>query len=163
MSRISCFQDVWSQGRVNNEVTFLSSIRQKIIERFKLEWSTKISDSDRFSTYRIIKSVLQAEKYLKNITIKKFRDTLIRLRLGINELGVNKRLQPESVNKTCPLCPNVLEHEFHLLFSCPVYADMRHKYLRQFIVHDVELSFNSLFENASINASRNVACLLSMP
>ena len=71
--------------------------------------------------------------------------------------GVNKRFQPESVNKTCPLCPNVLEDDFHLLFSCPVYADIRHKYLRRFIVHDVELSFNSLFQNASIDASRQIS------
>ena len=67
------FQVVLTQGRVNNEVAFLSSIRQKITERFRLEWSTKIFDSDRFSTYRILKSVLQAAKYLNNITIKKFR------------------------------------------------------------------------------------------
>ena len=119
---------------------------KKTIERFKLEWSTKISDSDRFSTYRIFRSVLQAEKYINDITIKKFRDIIIRLRLGIYELGVNKRFQPESVNKTCPLRSNVLEDVFHLLFNCPVYADIRYKYLRQFIVHDVELSFNSLFK-----------------
>ena len=56
------FQDVWSQGRVNNEVTFLSSIRQKIIERFKLEWSTKISDSDRFSTKRIYSNQFSRQK-----------------------------------------------------------------------------------------------------
>ena len=118
---------------------------KKTIERFKLEWSTKISDSDRFSTYHIFKSVLQAGKYFNDITIKKFRDTLIRLRLGINELGVNKRFQLESMNKTCPLCPNVLEDEFHILFTCPVNADIRFEYPRQFIVHDVELSFNSLF------------------
>ena len=140
------FQDVWTQGRVNNEVAFLYSIGQKMVERFKLEWSTKISDSDRFSTYRIFRSVLQAEKYINDITIKKFRDIIIRLRLGIYELGVNKRFQPESVNKTCPLRSNVLEDVFHLLFNCPVYADIRYKYLRQFIVHDVELSFNSLFK-----------------
>ena len=128
------FQVVLTQGRVNNEVAFLSSIRQKITERFRLEWSTKIFDSDRFSTYRIFRSVLN------DITNKKFRESIIRLRLGINELGVNKRFQLESANKTFPFCPNVLEDEFHLLFNCPVYADIRHKYLRQFIIHDVENS-----------------------
>ena len=130
---------------------------KKTIERFKLKWSTKISDSDRFSTYHIFKSVLQAGKYFNDITIKKFRDTLIRLRLGINELGVNKRFQLESMNKTCPLCPNVLEDETHLLFNCPVYANVRLKYLGQFIVHDVELSLNSLLKNASIDSSRKIS------
>ena len=139
------FLDVWTQGRVNNEVVFLSSIMQKKkkkkkIERFELEWSTKLSHSDIFSAYRIFKSVLPAVKYLNDIMIKKFRDTIIRLRLGINELGVNKRFQLESVNKTCPLCSNILKDEFHRLFTCPIYADILHKYLRQFVVHDVELS-----------------------
>ena len=56
------FQVVLTQGRVNNEVAFLSSIRQKITERFRLEWSTKIPDSDIFSTYLIFQLVLRAEK-----------------------------------------------------------------------------------------------------
>ena len=51
------FQDVWAQGGVSNEAAFLSAIRQKMIQRFKLEWSTKISNSDRFSTYHLFKSV----------------------------------------------------------------------------------------------------------
>ena len=136
---------------MNDEVAFFPSIRQGMIERFRLERITKILDSDRFSTYRIFRSVLN------DITIKKFRESIIRLRLGINELGINKRFQPESVNKTCPFCPNVLEDEFHLLFNCPVYANTRNKCLRQFSAHEAELSFNSLFQNASIDASRNVA------
>ena len=118
------FQDVWAQGGVSNEAAFLSAIRQKMIQRFKLEWSTKISNSDRFATYLLFKSVHQAEKYLTDITIKKFRDTLIRLRLGINELGVNKRFQPENATKTCLFCPVVLEDEIHFLFICPVYAEV---------------------------------------
>ena len=75
---------------MSNEAAFLSAIRQETIQRFKLERSTKISNSNRFATYLLFKSVHQAEKYVNDITIKKFRDTLIRLRLGINELGVKK-------------------------------------------------------------------------
>ena len=72
-------------------------------------------------------------------------------------ISINKHFQPESVNKTCPFCPNVPEDKFHLLFNCPLYADIRHKYLRQFIVQDVELSLNSLFKKTSIVTSRKVA------
>ena len=85
------FQDIWAQGGANNETAFLSAIRQTII-RFKLEWSTKISNSDRFATYHLFKSFHQAENYLNDITIKKFRDTLIRLRLGINEFWSKQTL-----------------------------------------------------------------------
>ena len=58
----------------------------KLISFCQEEWHTKISNSDRFSTYRSFKSIHVAEKYLNDITIKFFRDTSIRLRLGINEL-----------------------------------------------------------------------------
>ena len=89
-----------------------------MIERFKQEWFTKISESERFSTYFSFKSPHQLETYLNAITIKKFRDTLIRLRLGINYLGVNKRILCDSfVNKNCPFCPDILEDESHFLFS----------------------------------------------
>ena len=51
------FQDVWTSGRVDNEKAFLSSITQRMIQRFKQEWNAKISDSDRFSVYGSFKSV----------------------------------------------------------------------------------------------------------
>ena len=93
-----------------------------MIERFKQEWFTKISESERFSTYFSFKSVHQLETYLNAITIKKFRDTLIRLRLGINDLGVNKRFLCDSfVNKNCPFCPDILEEEF---ISCSAVQPM---------------------------------------
>ena len=80
----SCgFQDVWTSGRVDNEKAFISSFKQRMIERFKQKWNAKISDSDRFSTYHSFKSVHQLETFLNTIKIKRFRDTLIRLRLGL--------------------------------------------------------------------------------
>ena len=108
-----------------------------MIERFKQEWFTKISESERFSTYSSFKSVHQLETYLNDTTIKKFRDTLIRLRLGINDLGVNKRfLCDSSVNKNCPFCPDILEDESHFLFCCTAYDEARRKYLSHIIVLD---------------------------
>ena len=67
-----------------------------MIERFKQKWNAKISDSDRFSTYDSFKSVHQLESFLNTIIIKKFSDTLIRLRIGLIELGVNKRFKRDS-------------------------------------------------------------------
>ena len=90
------FHAVWTNGRVKNEKAFLSAFKQRMIERFKQEWFDKISESERFSTYFSFKTVHQLETYLNDITIKKFRDSLIRLLLGINELGVNKRFLCDS-------------------------------------------------------------------
>ena len=62
------FQDAWTAG-VANETSFLSAFKTKMVERFQ-EWHTKISSSDRFSTYRSFKFIHVAEKYLNDITIK---------------------------------------------------------------------------------------------
>ena len=42
------FHDVWTDGRVENEKAFLSAFKKRMIERFKQEWFTKISESERF-------------------------------------------------------------------------------------------------------------------
>ena len=41
----------WTNGRVENEKAFLSAFKLRMIERFKQERFTEISESERFSTY----------------------------------------------------------------------------------------------------------------
>ena len=43
------------------------------------------------------------------------------------------------------------------MFICLVYAEIRHKYLKELIDKDVEPSFTSVFENPSVDANRKVA------
>ena len=127
-------------------------------ERLKQEWFTKTSESERFSTYFSFNTVHRLETYFNDITINKFRDTLIRLQLGINDLGVNKRFLCDSfVNKNCPFCPDISEDESHFLFCCPAYDDVQRNYLSHFIVPDTVRSLNSVFDNASIGQLRKLA------
>jgi hypothetical protein len=120
------FQDAWTNENVN-ETYLLRFVKQKLIENFRQEWLFKVQTSDRFSTYRLFKVVHQAEKYINDITIKKFRDCLIRFRFGINELAANKRYH--AVSNTCPFCPESVENEDHFLCECPAYSIVRTKYL----------------------------------
>ena len=111
----------------------------------------KKSNSDRFSTYRRVKSIHVAEKYLNDITITKFRDTLIRLCFGINELKVNERYGSDNVtNKNC----SFLEDESHFLLHCPVYSAIRHKYIAEFT--EMPHTLNQLLETPSTFVSRKV-------
>ena len=129
-----------------------------MIERFKREWNTKISKSDRFSTYVSFKSVHQLETFLNNITITSFWDTLTRLQLGIIELGVNKCFKGDSfVNENCSFCPSILEGESHFLFCCPTYADIRRKYLLEINVHGITPSLSCVFENSITDLLRELA------
>ena len=112
---------VWTDGRVENEKAFLSAFKQRMKESFKQEWSTKISESERFSTYFSFNRVHRLETHLNDITINKFRDTLIRLRLGINDLGVHKRFLRESfVNKKQTKKLSLLSRHFKRWISFPI-------------------------------------------
>ena len=94
------------------------------------------------------------------MTIKKFRDSLISLELGMNELGVNERFQlGDVVTKTCPFCPSVLEDELRPLYRCPDYNEVQNKYLRPVVDNDVEPSLKYVFNNPNIYANRKALCV----
>ena len=46
--------DVWTNGRVDNEKDFLSSFKQRMMERFKQERNAKLFDSDKIFYLRLI-------------------------------------------------------------------------------------------------------------
>ena len=89
------------------------------------------TSSDRFLWFSCIKENFGLEYYLNTLNVKKFRDTFIRFRMGINKLRSNDRYR-EVVDAKCPFCQGV-ENEEHVLLSCPVYQQLREKYLQRYI------------------------------
>ena len=129
------FHDVWLNGRVADKSAFLSSFKSRMIGRFRDKSIHKISTSDRFSKYQVFKVIHPLPPpppppKIDSIMIKKFRDFSIKLRLGICEIRVNKRYQPSNiVSQICPFCTSNLENEYDFFFSCPLYSDIRLKYI----------------------------------
>jgi len=153
------FGNVWQDGAANTP-GFLRLIRNKMIERFQEEWKDKVDRSDRFSIYRLFKQSHGIEHYLSDITIKRFRDCVIRFRFGINDLKANKRFYySNSISlQDCPFCPNKREDEIHFIFHCPVYTDLRKKYVDNMIITncDLDVNFQSIMKCASVTYSRNL-------
>ena len=85
-------------------------------------------DSERYRLYREHKSELEPERYLADVKIKCFRDTLGRFRLGVSDIQTHKnrfiRNALPGIND-CPFCPGVVEDEGHLLFDCSKYDALR--------------------------------------
>ena len=133
------FDDVWYNRGVQNEKEFLRLLKNKMIETFKTDWEIKLKTSDRFVFYNSFKSSHHKETYLDELTIKKFRDTLLRFRLGLNELKTNNWFK-ENQNDTCPFCPDKVENEYHLVYKCATYEHLRIKYLRNyFSLEDLDI------------------------
>ena len=52
------------------------------------------------------------------------------------------RFSENPTTKFCPVCQNVNEDEFHLIFVCPLYNDLREKCLGLLINQRVDILLN---------------------
>ena len=128
------FGHVWLSQGVGNKTVFLKEFKQRLSDCAKQNWSSKLTDSDRFTIYCSFKSSLEREKYFDVVTSHYIRNMYTKFRLNISDLNCNKyRYQIQfSDLKACHYCPEAQENEMHFLFSCPLYNDLRTKYFSGF-------------------------------
>ena len=139
---------------VGNTKLFCKLFKQRMIDGYMQEWHGKLTSSDRFSVYRTFKESLFQENYLSCITITKFRNALIRLRLGINELNVNNRFNDET--KLCPFCENI-ENESHFILRCSKYEPLREKYIWKHFDSHSHPNVVDILKNDNLFVIRDVA------
>ena len=111
----------------NNNNTFLRSFKQRLVDMFIQEWSGAVRDKDRYEIYRSFKTIFEKEKYISNTDIYCFRVAVSQARFGV--LPLNNNLHRYSVlsRQKWTFCINEIENEHHILFKCPMYADLRRK------------------------------------
>ena len=62
-----------------------------------------------------------------------------------------------SVHRTCPYCEIYVEDECHFMLECPLYTDIRHKYLPN-VNNNLPLNaFYILMASDNVNIIRNIA------
>ena len=99
---------------------------------FTQEWTSDIRDKERYEMYLSFKVIFGAEKYLSVIDIYCFRVALTQLRLGVLPINSNMyRYSDCPTNKNCVFCENQVENEDQFLLVCPLYTDLRNRFLEQ--------------------------------
>ena len=82
--------------------------------------------------YRCFKKIFEAERYLSDIDVFCFRVALAQLSLGVLPINNNMyRYSDCPTNRNCVFCPDVVENEDHFLLVCPLYTDLRNRFLEQ--------------------------------
>ena len=153
------FGYVWNNGGTRNEIGFIKCLKERLRDCFLQEWHGKLNDSERFLMYRSFKKSFETEQYINELKIKKFRDSFIRLRLGVNELNVNRWFEKDRTLK-CPFCVNNVENEKHFFIDCPLYEDLRQKYLAPYL-HIAKLrNIGYLLDGRDISMLRNVSMFI---
>ena len=132
LSRLG-FMAVWESQGVGNIETFLSVCKQRVRDVFTQNWHSRLENSTRARCYITLAS-FQYQKYLDILNIGKYRKSLSRLRLSSHRLEVGRWAKPNKVpyeNRKCKIC-NILEDEFHFLLECPLYAELRKRYINKY-------------------------------
>jgi len=114
---------VWFNQSINNINVFLVECKQRLLDIFVEDWSSKVRSSDRYSLYREFTEGFGKASYVEELDIYCFRVALTQIRVGV--LPINKNMNRYGLNpkaSMCPFCNDLEEDHKHLLQSCPVYA-----------------------------------------
>ena len=94
----------------------------------KQNWKSNTDANAKLSTYREIKSLLEPEKYLKEIDNYFIHRQTIKFRISDHSSMIEKgrhhgMLREDRICKQCDI--GRVEDEFHFLLVCPKYKDLR--------------------------------------
>ena len=148
------FGIVWLQQGVGEIKGFLSIFKQRLIDMFIQEWNGTIRASDRYEPYRQFKTVFEREKYVSNIDVYCFRVAISQLRFNVLPLNNNIYRYNESFQKkNCSFCVTYIENEYHFLYNCPIYNDLREKFLKD----SIKLPMHVLLGSTSVYHTHNLS------
>ena len=136
----SGFYHVWICQGVGDVNLFLDQLKTRLIDMFIQDWSGTLDSRERYHEYRLFKSLLTPEKYITFINVRSKRISFTMART--NTLPINANLYRFSKNtedRYCFMCNMQLEDEYHILLVCPLYKDIRQKFLGQLL--DKPLSY----------------------
>ena len=127
------FGFVWENQGVQNPETFIKAFKQRLIECHSQNWHEHISNSTRFTIYRMFKISISLEPYFPSVTNKHITDVLIRFRIGASNIRTHKLRYVAHTpgDLMCPLCNTAYEDEMHTLFYCKFLDDLRQKIYSQ--------------------------------
>lgn len=153
------FGHVWISQGVGNRKAFLSEFKQRMCDCAKQNWSSKLSDSERYNLYCSFKSSLEREQYFDIVTSHYVRNMYTKFRLNVSDLNCNKyRYKLHSPElKTCHFCPESQEDEMHFLFFCPLYTNLRTKYFSSFDLQYYRSRQLSMLSKTNILSIVNIA------
>ena len=128
---VNGFGYVWEMQSVVNKNLFISQFKQRLIDQYLQEWHNVINEMSRLCLYRTIKSSYAVDMYISVLNIRKFRHSYCSLKIGSLDLEI-QRGRYNNVprdQRLCKLCHNEVEDEYHFLLKCPLYDELRAKYI----------------------------------
>ena len=134
LSELGSYEVCVQQG-VGKYNLFLSLLKQRLTDIVVQNHIARVQTLNRARFFNLFSS-FKWQNYLNIIKVPKYRNALIRFRLSSHRLAVetgrwNKPRPAPFDERKCERC-NVLEDEFHFLFECLLYTDLRKHYISEY-------------------------------
>ena len=112
-----------------------------------------------YAKYQNFKSVFGSEKYFDFADTKCFRDYLVKVGLGLLPLSSSTFNSFSSCDTTacCYYC-NETENEKHLIYFCPLYDNIRARYLNGILTG--RQSYSNLLRCDTVHTARNLGAFV---
>ena len=109
---------IWNLQKVENENEFLKLFRQRLLDIYKQDWASELSNSSDGRLYKFLKTKHEFESYL-NLP-KHLRTAIAKIRMSSHVFFIERGrwLKIERKKRTCEQC-GIIEDEFHIFLECP--------------------------------------------
>jgi hypothetical protein len=139
------FGYVFIMQEIGNSKLFMLNFKNRILDCSAQEWASNISDISKLKCYSSFKSMLDPEKYLLCIEIRRFKVAMSRFRCSNHclEIETGRRENINLNDRLCKYCRSkgklFIEDEYHFTCICDLYVDIRSKYIayvKRYTVND---------------------------
>ena len=121
---------IWLQQRVENDKLFLRSIKQRLLDIHYQNWTSVMNSKESYEMYRLIKPTPGEEKYFSLFYIRSFRIAYTQFRTNVLPININiKRFSEDKDTLNCIFCVDEIEDVHHFMIKCPMYLDLRLRFL----------------------------------
>jgi len=123
------FEYVWMFG-CGNEKSFFTELKERLQSSFCHQWCNHLDSSEVLSCYKTYKTCFEKERYVDVLWCDIYRNVFAQFRMGVSQINKHRyRFAQTTENTACPFCITKQENEIHLFFECPMYTNLRLKYL----------------------------------
>ena len=157
------FGYIWQTQTVNNEPLFINRYLQCLKDQCIQTWQQNWRQNRKLFYYRDFKITFNLETYIKAIDIEKFRKCLICFRSSSHSLMIEKgrHYNIDKEFRTCIYCESIIEDEFHFAMKCPLYNELRLKFLPAYYIENPTIyKFMKIMSTSNTETIRNFAMYL---
>ena len=141
------FGFVWIAQDVGDSNQFMNIIKIRLKDIYSQKWHDSLINTSKTDTYKCYKSLLTPEKYLSINLQYLYKQALAKFRTSTHDLMIEKgrHIGLDRNYRYCHYCRckgiSVIESEFHFLFECCAYNDVRENIFGSILPNHIDQIF----------------------